>query len=406
MRFNSNKSSLHYRQSFEVVRTLLAQQHPQLFRLPHLHAVPKNGKVDSFAASKHLLHKLAALNGYTKVTKIHCPVALAEGVIAVQRGNLMDRCEVYSRPSIPNDLSSNLEPAAVSTRSLSTPAGNDSDKTLLYFPPYREEDFTLYRNLENELDKYLNNKKEAWMGYFRGNPIVQLLHKLAIQLIPSKLQDDSNEFFDTTSDDERKETSLGTESNSIEPSQHTEDLLIFYQGRLVAMEQVPSEYRLLSLPPLMTKRPMLPYKLKHNTASSIIYVSFATFVALPLAYRTVKYALDYPAMVELLLASFFGTLSYSIWYSRYGARVRQQLSIEKAVGSRTVARDEAAVAYLVGGAISNVTRLVLAECGDKCNEKELEISNANPNDVVLKMLEEMNIELSTLAHEIENKRPQ
>lgn len=397
----SKRPLLLYRTAHNAVRSWLSQKHPQLFGLPAMHA----GRSDaSFAPSEQALKTLASLNGYSKVSTIQCPVTLAEGVHAVQRGKLLDRFTIYARESL-QDISPPIPKTNISP-AVSVRVDNNSEPTQTYFPPFREEDFTVYRNIENRLDTYINSKKKAWMKYFRSNSVVRMLKRITLQLMRYKTEEDSDFLLESLSDEKQVAGVLCTESNSTTAHQH-EDLLIFYQGNLVALEHVHPEYRLLALPRVTTRSPQLPYKLKHNTASTIIYVSLSTFVALPLAYRSIKYALDYPALVELLLASFFGTLAYSIWYSRYGARVRQRLSIEKAVGSRIVARNDAATALLVEGAVTNVTQLVLAELGNKepAYYKEI-LKTMDPNkryaaDIIAKALRDLDVEPAEIAHEIE-----
>ena len=327
---NSHRSITH-----GALRKILSEKYPELFCIEILQkslSTKHNGN-----NMRDVLDKLATLNGFTKLSKIQCPIPLAEGVVAVQRGQLMNRYTVYSRTT-------NIRARPEITSS--------SDIFNSRFPPFREEDFTLYRNLESRLDAYLNRKKEAWMDFFIDSRVVRMLHKVVMQIIPSKLQIEDN-----SSNDESK-GQLCTESSSKGISQQCEDLLVVHQGKLCLLQHIQPEYRLLALPPLILKTPQLPYKLKHNTASSIIYVSLIGFGALPLAYRTIKYALDYPGLVKALLASFCGTMTYSILYSRYGARVRQQLCVERAVSSRILARDSAVLTFFVEGAVTNILHMI------------------------------------------------
>jgi hypothetical protein len=386
---------------------LLLEAHPQLFSLSALQKSFDNSRLAhqpdatwqethgaNFDNPEQAIDRLAKLNGFTRLSKIQCPVHLAEGVIAVQRGKIMDEYRVYSRPSS-DVVGANFRPSD----------GNNNSR--YFFPPFREEDFTVYRNLEHRVDNFLSNKKEAWIHYIKSHSIVKTLHKLAIHLLPYQMQKHFDSFT-YTSDIEQSNGPLCLESKSKEPPQGNEDLLVLYQGRLVFLEQVPPDYHLLALPPILMKSFQLPFKLKHSTTSSIIYVSFVTFGALPLAYRSVKYALDYPAMVEILLASFLGTLSYSIWYSRYGARVRQKLSIEKAVGARIVARDAAALGLLVEGAICTVTQLVLktddGELSKQFNQNlKVTSSNKGTTEDLIRILQDLSIDPDKIAHDITAK---
>ncbi|KAL3785077.1 hypothetical protein HJC23_001455 [Cyclotella cryptica] len=375
-----------YRATHEAVRSLLSRRNPQMFCFPFQERLfergdsvseplIKNGiKPNIFISEtrdgvfyhQHTVDSLAALNGYNKVSEIRLRAALAEGVVAVQDGKLLQHYSIYARPCRRPNFSTKPRLSA-----------DDNHITSKFFhPPFCEEDFTLYRILENRLDMYLNNKKESWMKYITTSRVAQVLRStMGMCSMPSRSEDNAV-FRDLGS---QSAEVLNDDSKPKEELQET-DLLIFYEGKLVVMEQVPVNFRLLTLPPLWINNPRSPYKLKHNTASSIIYTTFVMFGALPFAYRSIKYAIDYPAMVEILLASFFGTLGYSTWYSRYGARVRQQLAVQRAVGSRVIARDDAVFALLVEGAISNVTNRVLGEYAarlSQCERKDLNIEDSN-----------------------------
>jgi hypothetical protein len=380
-----------YRVTQDAVRSLLWQKHPELFSLPSsvvdgrfLFETADNkllgkdnnpSKDDKIHGVKHFrgaLDKLAVLNGYEKVkaSQIKCGAALSEGVgkhivsyyfgfglafnkhstllfalslVAVQNGKLMQNYTIYYRPH-----HGNLH----------------AERQSVHHPPFCEEDFTLYRILENRLDDYINNKKGALIKYIKNSFFVKALRGVGIKFLPLDSSLSFRDMSDENSQPKESDDQPKDVSNSLE------DILILHQGKLLVMENVPPDYRLVALPPVMTNTLRSPYKLKHNTASTIIYVSFVTFGAIPLAYRSIRYALDYPAMVEVLLASFIGTCAYSIWYSRYGARVRQQLSIERAIGSRIIARDDTALTYLVEGAVANVTNLVLREYVDRLGEND------------------------------------
>ena len=374
-----------------AVRYLLSRRHPQLFSLSALQKSFDNRRIAANKSNRTagydtiskqvLLDKLAVLNGFSKVSKIHCPVSLAEGVIAVQNTRILDEFTIYSRPSIvENDSSTESKNNSLLVQ--------EHFESRVYLPPFREDDFTMYRTLENRLDTYLNNKKESWMECVKTNPIFITYQKLMVGMMPQTLKGDSQSALELP-DAEQLRDSFHTDPNSTD-SENEIDVVVLYQAKIVVLEKVLPSYLLLALPPILLKKPRLPYKLKHNTASTIIYVSLVTFGAVPLAYRSIKYALDYPAMVELLLASFFGTLAYSIWYSRYGARVRQQLSIERALGSRIIARDNAALAFLVEGAVKNVSQFILQERSDHV-------------PLTLEVLNEMGFDPASIAREIKDK---
>ena len=292
-----------------AVKSFLSRKHPQLFCLSVLqksfdnqHIVANNtGKIiGGDGNSKKVIDELAVLNGFSKVSKIHCPVALAEGVVAIQNTAILDKFTIYSRPSIIGNGTS------IESESKHIPL-NKTIETRAYLPPFREDDFTLYRTLENRLEAYLKHKNESLMRYLSSNPVIVASKKFLMRMLPQKLKEESEPVLDVSAVEQPRVT-FHTDANSDE-SKNEVDIVVLYQGRIVVLEKVLQKFFLLALPPVMLTKPRLPYKLKHNTASTIIYASLVTFGALPLAYRSIKYALDYPAMVELLLASFFGTVA-------------------------------------------------------------------------------------------------
>ena len=151
VRYNPFRATMNSHRSIThgALRKILSEKYPELFCIEILQkslSTKHNGN-----KMRDVLDKLATLNGFTKLSKIQCPIPLAEGVVAVQRGQLMNRYTVYSRTT-------NIRTHPELTSS--------SDIFNSMFPPFREEDFTLYRNLESRLDAYLNRKKEAWMDFF------------------------------------------------------------------------------------------------------------------------------------------------------------------------------------------------------------------------------------------------
>lgn len=323
-----------------------------------------------------IIHDLAKINGFEKVQIENKYVALAEGVVAAQTPRWEKSYTLFSRPA---SSRSHLEAEIVNQnryamQSSKSSGNNRADGSLTFHPPFSEEDFTLYRVLEDKLEKYLNDRMTEWHNFLDNNPVTKTFQALQYyfeRFIPGKIK--QPKIKSVVPPDQQQQTD--EEQRQKQKSQdETEDLLILSQhSRLTYLRDVPLSHRLLTLPPIITfstsslqrTRKLVahsPYRLKHNLASSILYASFVVFGALPLAYRSIRYALDYPAMVEVLTASFIGTVAYSLWYSRSSARMRQQLCVEKAVSSRVGARgNDVVLGFLVEGAVNVVVDAVLWE---------------------------------------------
>jgi hypothetical protein len=395
----------------KAVRNLLFQRYPHTFYPNFLSKHNEaDGGVQSLGANgtgttntndgllshHNIIDQLAGLNGYKQVRAINEQSALAEGVVAVQNQSWMKHYTVYSRPGIDKATSLTEPTSNVSSKNTLPPLTKTS-----YRPPFREEDFTLYRILETRLDDHLNNRKAKCVHFLKTNPLSKVLENLRMQLMKNNMLNQSDNHANEVSSVEESDQDI--EQANIE-SEETDDLLILSQNNVVIVEEVSPNNRLLALPSVFIKSRRYPYTLKHNGASTILYGSFVTFAAIPLAYRSIRYAMDYPALIELLLASFIGTCAYSIWNSRYGARVRQQLCIEQAVGCRIVARDDAALRVLVDGAVSNVTDLVLKEYRDRLqpgsNQRMEPCSTKQMSEVERYLWGSMGIDSITIAKEV------
>jgi hypothetical protein len=131
-----------------------------------------------------------------------------------------------------------------------------------------------------------------------------------------------------------------------------EDLLIVdSDGNITCLSNMTPKLRLLSM----------PYTLSLKRSSTIVYTSLVLFGALPLAYRSFNYTLDYPNLSRLMTVSVVGSITYGIWSSRTGARTRQQAHIQLALNARIQARNEAALVVLQERAVQTVAEAVLSE---------------------------------------------
>lgn len=377
-----------------------------------------------------VIDELATINGFQKTTIENDNVALAEGVVASQNPRWMKNHIVYSRPThspVESDHSILLLKPATTAN---TTVANNNHKSLSnrkaipsFHPPFFQEDFTLYRILENRLETFLNRKKEHWKEILDNNPVTNAIGIIQKQLLTNNnniknLWKDSAKQQLTERDNMenqnleeiKKSTHIDDGSNS--SSTTTEDLLVISQhAKIVLYEHISPSFRLLALPPILTYStsingkktlvPRMPYRLQHNGASTILYASFVTFGAIPLAYRSIRYAMDYPAMVEMLTASFIGTFAYSLWYSRKAARTRQRLCVEKAIGSRVVARESAVIGTLVDGAVDVVTEAVLKEYFDALRGKKRRLNGADSDEIMaVEHLVDMELHPVKIAEEL------
>ncbi len=350
-----------------------ALHHESIPSLPETRTLPQ--QINPLPLHR-IIHDLSKINGFEKVQIENKYVALAEGVVAAQSPRWEKSYTLFSRPA---SKRRSLDAEAFSQKGYAIKSTNASknsgaDGSLSSHPSFSEEDFTIYRVLENKLEKYLNERMFKWKTFLDNNPVMKTFHAFQYYFERcSPWTKQRPKIKSIVPPDQTQQTHKEISRNHTDQDQ-TEDLLILSQhSRLTYLRDVPLSYRLLTLPPIITfstsslqrtsklvSHP--PYRLKHNLASSILYASFVVFGALPLAYRSIRYALDYPAMVEVLTASFIGTVAYSLWYSRSSARMRQQLCVEKAVSSRVCGRgNDVVLGFLVEGAVNAVVDAVLWE---------------------------------------------
>ena len=102
------------------------------------------------------------------------------------------------------------------------------------------------------------------------------------------------------------------------------------------------------------------YVLRHSSASTLVAASLMTSLALPMAYRSFKFSLEYNWLVggPVVASSVAATVAYYIWNWRRQARVSQGRAVAEALGARVYARDDAALVALREGAVSAVARAV------------------------------------------------
>ena len=103
------------------------------------------------------------------------------------------------------------------------------------------------------------------------------------------------------------------------------------------------------------------YVLRHSSASTLLSVSLVVFGALPLAYRSYVFSIDYDWLMGsgTIATSVIATISYGIFSWRWRARTSQSKTVHEALGARVGARDEAALLLLKEGAIRSVMGEIL-----------------------------------------------
>ncbi len=103
------------------------------------------------------------------------------------------------------------------------------------------------------------------------------------------------------------------------------------------------------------------YVLRHSSASTLVSVSLVVFGALPLAYRSYIFSINYEWLVGsgLIATSVIATITYGIVSWRWRARTSQSKTVHEALGARVGARDEAALLLLKEGAVRSLVGKIL-----------------------------------------------
>ena len=253
------------------------------------------------------IQKLAELNGYqvaldTPTKNQNERVQLAEGIVA--------RPEYYY---------TRRRQCEYTLYSLELDSENTSDR----LPPLVEPDITIYRLLEGRVEDWLNTRRDAWqsrmemfwhrvMGPFR----TRSEDMSALCVSPQQTNDDREE-----------------------------NLLVVTDTSLVMITHMRPSLRLLAL----------PHELRHKSASTLISVSVVILSAVPVAYRSINFALAYPGLTQAIAASVMATVVYGLWSTRSMARTRQAGVLAHALSRRILAQNDAVVLVLQDGAIQRLT---------------------------------------------------
>jgi hypothetical protein len=275
------------------------------------------------------LQTLAALNGYQKISlpKVDETVPLAEGIIAepnfystrYRRSAEKDRMYVW--------MAQPMDEYAL-------PAKKEG------LPDLIEEDIKIYRLLENQAEYLLNSMYQAVRDWLN----TRILHP-----IESLIAYGGTTTTGQSTDSKLQNPALVVPQDENSPTTSDENLIVIGKGEIVLITGMPPSIRLLAL----------PHTLGHKRASTFISVSLVIFGAIPLAYRSLNFALAYPGLSELLAASVVGTVTYGLWSSRDAARTRQALVVSNGIAHRVYARNDAVLWVLQEGAVHRLTKAVL-----------------------------------------------
>jgi len=105
------------------------------------------------------------------------------------------------------------------------------------------------------------------------------------------------------------------------------------------------------------------YVLRHSSASTLVSVSLVVFGALPMAYRSYVFTINYDWLVDssVIASSVVATVLYYLYTARYRARISQSSTVNNALCARVYARDDAALMILREGAVRTMSEALLRE---------------------------------------------
>lgn len=278
------------------------------------------------------LQTLTELNGFQRVQLPNKFVSLAEGIVVEphyhKNESYRNRVRQQQRDS----------PILWAQRDLDSVMGvgkpqqqRKADK----LPILVEEDIKLYRILENNVEDFLNAK-------------YQMLNEMVLKLFSF-----FNRSVETDNSKGANNNSLPVEIDDMDQGESTESLLFIDRNEIYWVTNMDSqELRLLALADHHTYG--------HKAASTLISVSLVAFGAIPLAYRSYVFTLDYPGLSQLVFVSVLVTISYGIWSTQSIAVTRQSQVVSNAIAHRIFARNDAVLWALQEGAVDRVTEGVLA----------------------------------------------
>eukprot|EP00546_Thalassionema_frauenfeldii_P010322 CAMPEP_0178910242 /NCGR_PEP_ID=MMETSP0786-20121207/8988_1 /TAXON_ID=186022 /ORGANISM="Thalassionema frauenfeldii, Strain CCMP 1798" /LENGTH=487 /DNA_ID=CAMNT_0020582471 /DNA_START=195 /DNA_END=1658 /DNA_ORIENTATION=+ len=302
------------------------------------------------------LQTLVELNGFDRVSlpDVTDSIRLAEGVMAepiFYHSRLLDErqqqfvlfsqvMDKYSQPQ--NDKKKNKE--------------KKKNKAL---PKFVGDDIKIYRRLEKQVDQFLQVRYNEVK--YRYNVLKAKYHEIEEWIDKNIIKKKPDACHLRNKLVQEVETSQLSPPVILSKNKNTlENLLV-----LSNCGDDDDEHDLLLISHMEPSRRLLalPHRLKLNPASTIISVSLVVFGALPLAYRSINFAMEYysyPFLSEAMALSVAGTVGYGIWSSRDASRTRQAQAVGNAMNHRIYARGEAVLWVLQEGAVRRLAKAVLA----------------------------------------------
>ena len=299
----------------------LQTSHRELFEITSMKELKR--KIKSRDIPRDVVERLAALNGYQKVeTPGHDEfVRLAQGIVA--------RPGFYPRQSRFRRRTERSIKYSLYSQPIISPKVPQKVPSIDVLPPLVEKDITIYRILENNVEDVLTSI---------GDTLDELILK-PLERIQKFLQPD----------DEKKDASHVMQEDYAAKNHSEENLLVLSDHNMAIITDMKPSLRLLAL----------PFELGHNGASTLISCSVVVFGAIPVAYRSMNFALEYPGLAQVIKLSVISTICYGIWSNRSISRTQQSQVVANGLARRVYARDDAVLLVLQEGAKQKTAEGVL-----------------------------------------------
>jgi hypothetical protein len=293
----------------------LQKSHGDLFEISNLKELKQ--RANSKDLPTNIVGRLAKLNGYQKVETPGPDrfVRLAQGIIArpgyYSRLRQIDvKYTLYSQPIV-------------------SPKVPQKVPSIEVLPPLVEKDITAYRVLENSVEDVLTS-----IGDTIDRIILKPIRKIQRFMDGDKI---------------KSENEPAEDGGSAFTNHEEENLLVCSNHSMAIVTDMKPKLRLLAL----------PFELGHNAASTLISCSVVVCGAIPVTYRSMNFAMEYPGLAQLIKLSVVMTIIYGIWSSRSIYRTQQSQIVANGLGRRVYARDDAVLLVLQEGAKQKVAERVL-----------------------------------------------
>ena len=323
-------------------------------------------------------------------------IDLASGLIAEASPFAAENYIVFAKTRQPQHTSSTAQETTTTTRQ---------------HPRFFLEDYSWYRALEARIDHNLDRweanarkrseqrratAKQSLQRLFdsiqapvsaafgsvtaRLGPVADRLHSMiqsefgnrrlslvASKVEPSPVDDDLSQQEQQPHRIEQTTSSKSVLQQKKWNKEDPEDLIVLTKTgeTLLLLEDVNPVDRLLALPVIEElsstgrSRSRPPFHLKLARGGLVITLCLITAGAIAPAYRSLRFILEYPRTAEVVMIALVGSVAYNLWAWRTNAKTRQRELIAEAVRSRLLAKDEAAISYLMDGAVDCLTHAVM-----------------------------------------------